>query len=77
MLARGGIETSPKYSKTRHSTWRSVDLESGIFDAQFGSEPYQVHENQPPEGTYISYVAPKTQSGLGIFHALFFFVSVV
>ena len=68
VFTRGGIETSPKYSKIRNITWCSVDLEAGVFDAKFGSEPYQVHNNQPPGGTNILYGATKSQSGLRVFH---------
>ena len=54
VLTRVGIRTYPKYPKTRHNTWRSVDLETGIDDIHFGSKPYQVRKNKPPGGTHIS-----------------------
>ena len=47
-------------------------MEDGVFDAYFGSEPYQVHENHPLGGTHISYGAPKSQSGRYFFNAFLF-----
>ena len=77
VFTRGGIGTSPKYSKTWHNIWRSVDLDSGVFNNQFGSKPYQVNNNQPTGGTHILYGAPKVQSGLQIFRAFCYFYGVV
>ena len=77
MLTRGNIETYPKYYKIRHTIWRSADLDSGIFDAQFGSKLYQVYKDHPPVGTHILYDAPKAQSGLRIFMKFVVFTSVV